>query len=46
VYNAALILMSNSVGGVFGSRDLFKFWDITDDVLETAQDSDMVTMED
>jgi len=32
--------------GVFsGSRDLFKFWEITDNVLERVQDRDTVAME-
>jgi len=26
-----------------GSRDLFKFWEITDSISETAQDRDIVT---
>jgi len=28
------------------SRDVFKFWEISDDILETVQDRDLVTMED
>jgi len=29
-----------------GSRNLFKFWEITDNISETVQDRDIVTMED
>jgi len=29
-----------------GSRDLFKFWELTVNVLETVQDRDVVKMED
>jgi len=28
-----------------GSRDLFKFWEISDDILETVQDRDIVARE-
>jgi len=28
------------------SRDLFKFWEISDNISETVQDRDIVTMED
>jgi len=28
------------------SRDLFKFWEIRDNISETLQDRDMVSMED
>jgi len=28
------------------SRDLFNLWKITDNILETVQDTDTVTMED
>jgi len=28
-----------------GSRDLFKFWEISDNISETVQDRDMVAME-
>jgi len=28
------------------SRDLFKFWEISDNISETAQDRDIVAMED
>jgi len=31
---------------VFRSRDLFKFWKISDDISETMQDLDIVAMED
>jgi len=29
-----------------GSRDLFKFWEIRDNISETVQDRDMVARED
>jgi len=28
-----------------GSRDLFKYWEISDNILETVQDRDIVAME-
>jgi len=28
-----------------GSRDLLKIWEVTDNILETVQDSDIVAME-
>jgi len=28
-----------------GSRDLFKFWEITDNMSETVQDRDIITIE-
>jgi len=28
-----------------GSRDLFKFWEITDNISEVVQDTDIVTTE-
>jgi len=31
---------------VFKSRDLFKFWEIRDDISETVQDRDTVAMKD
>jgi len=33
-------------GIYLGSHDLFKFWEIADDISETVQDRDIVTMED
>jgi len=29
-----------------GSRDLYKFWKISDNITETVQDGDIVAMED
>ena len=29
-----------------GSRDLFKFWEISDNISETRQDGDVVAIED
>jgi len=32
-------------GMCLGSRDLFKFWEISDNISETVQDRDVVAME-
>jgi len=33
-------------GMCLGSRNLFKFWEISDDILETVHDVDMIAIED
>jgi len=36
-----------SLQGIFsGSHDLFKFWEISDNISEAVQDRDIVAMED
>jgi len=42
-----LMVASTSVYIIdLGSRDLFKFWQIPDNISETVQDTDVVTMDD
>jgi len=39
-------MISPSKGMCSGSRDLFNFWEISDNISETVQDKDIVVVED
>jgi len=46
LYREVLVVRGKLSPTVFRSHDLFKFWEISDDISETVQDRDILAMED